>query len=373
MPFYLLIIVLSTFFFYCCEKNYKRNSALFCIFYFLYVMILTLLGGFRDDTVGEDLMVYGISFFDNARHTKNLYDLFDNINGEYAYHILNWLCGKISKDIHFLFFVMEFSKIVLVSSTALYFRKRINATLFIFAYLCFFYFTGYSILRQSLAIAISIYGLRYWFAQKQLKFLTICFIALLFHSSALVMFLIFPIAWIANKGAKTAILVNVACIAATFMGMMAIMDLLKVLDMGILSDKAVLYTEVREGVPTAKTNILLAITFLFVAIMYNWRSRMYDKKEFNIFIVLILWNLFFLLMSQYLEVMFRCSWYQIPFLMMMYLECSKRCRTKILLDGIFAILFFVHFMIAADYGLSGTIPYASKTLGIYRYESYSTY
>lgn len=329
-------------------------------------MGLAVLGGFRDETVGTDIETYGISYFENAKNASSLFSLLSEKFGEYGYHTLMWICANISDDIHFMFFVSELIKIWLVASTAIFFRKEINTTIFIFTYLTFFYFTGFNIMRQALALSIYIYGLRYLYLQQHLKFILTCCIAMLFHSSAFIAFLIYPINIISAWG-KKAILIQLAIITCIYLGALQIMNYIQTLNFGIYSSKALLYLN-RDGAETAKSNILIAFFLLLISYIYKFKNHLNYRfcKNYIVYLSLLLYNLLLLFISTQFEVAFRLSWYQIPILILIYLNSAKQYphyKSKILYIMLI-ILFFLHFTIEAMHGLGDTIPYTSRILGI---------
>ena len=308
-------------------------------------------------------MGYGVVFFENAKYTSSLKTLLENVTGEWGFHILVWLCARISDDIHFMLFVEELIKIVLVSSTALHFRKKIDATLFMFAYLTFFYYTGFSIMRQILAMSIFIYGMRYYFNGEHKKYILICLLATTFHTSAVFSFLIYIIHFVKSKSIQGSIILHLIIVCFVYLFSITIMNYIFSGNFGSYSEKAGLYLE-KEGAVIAKTNILLSVAMFFVSLVYAfWKI---DRSIYITYLILIIYNLFFLFMSPQFEVAFRVSWYQVPFIVILFLFFSSHYpyKRRFFLSSVYIALFALHFIIAAMHNLSGTIPYSSKILGI---------
>ena len=361
MEFYIVIIILSVFLFSVANRNYKRKP-IFIFFYSAFVLLLSLLGGLRDESVGSDIATYGIAFFEDAKYASSLWSLLQHKTGEWGFHILMWICTRISGDIHFMFFVEELIKILLVSSTALYFREKLNATLFVFAYLTFFYFVGFSAMRQLLAMSVFIYSLRYYFNGEHLKYILFGLLAMAFHSSGIFAFLIYFIRYLHWESLKKNVFVHLGIMLLIYVFSMTIMNYLMFNNLGVYSEKAELYME-REGAVTAKTNILLAIALLILSCFCKFWKK--NRLEYSIYIVLIIYNLFFLFMSPQFEVAFRVSWYQIPFMIILFLRFARLyvIKKRLFLNITYISLFILHFVIASIHGLSGTIPYSSRILG----------
>ena len=362
MIFYIFIIIVSLLLFNIAQINYKKNI-FFILPYTAFILLLSILGGVRDDTVGIDMLVYGVISFENAKYSDTLLGLLKYVPGEWGFHTLMWLCAKISNDIHFMLFVEEFIKIILVSSTALHFKNKFNPTMFMFAYLTFFYFIGYNSMRQMLAISIFIYGLRFYFNNEHKKYIFTCLLAMTFHTSAIFALLIYVIRFIHGESFKSTIIIHLAIVLFVYLFSFTIMEYILSGNFGVYSEKADLYTE-KEGVETAKTNILLAIMFFIISLFYKFWKK--DKPDYIIFSVLLVYNLFFLLMSTRFEVAFRISWYQIPFILILYFTYVRFYKNggRSIMNFLFILLFSLHFIISSIHGLDGTIPYTSKILGI---------
>lgn len=362
MFFYSLIIVIALGLFYLSNITYKKSS-IFYFFYSAFILLLSLLGGLRDYNVGTDVLGYGIIFFEDAKYAPNLVFLLKNVSGEWGFHTLMWICAKISDNVHFMFFVEEFIKIILVSSTALYYKDKINSILFIFTYLTFFYFTGFSAMRQLLAMSIFIYSLRFYFEGKHKTYILFCLLAMTFHSSAIFTLFVYVIKFIQRKNFKSSIVLHLVIVLFVYVFSITIMGYLMSNDFGIYSQKAELYTE-REGAVTAKTNILLAVGLFITSFYYKfWKNNLY---EYSIFIALIIYNIFFLYMSPKFEVAFRISWYQMPLITIIFLSFAKKYdnNKRRILNTILISLYSLHFIISATHGLSGTIPYSSQIIGV---------
>lgn len=364
MGFYIFIIIIATFLFHLTVINHKKSQS-WIFFYVVFLLLLSFLGGLRDLKVGTDVLVYGVTYFENAKYTGNLFKLWSDVGGEWGFHTLMWICSSISNDIHFALFTEELIKIVLISLTALHFKDKINATLFMFAYLTFFYFLGFNQMRQMLALSVVVFGLRYYFNEEHKKFLALCLIATTIHTSAIFSLLIYLIQLLRCKSVTRSLILNLGVIILIYSFHLIIMNtLLSNSELGLYSTKAELYME-KEGAVTAKSNLLLAFAFLAISIVYKFWKK--EKVEYYIFATLIFYNLFFLFMSPTYEVSFRLSWYQVPFIVFFYLHYARKypAKDKLLMNVIFIALFSLHFIISAIHGLAGTIPYSSKILGIY--------
>lgn len=144
------------------------------------LLILTIFATIRDYTVGYDSYIYTYNFL-------NKLDLYDFDNGrEIGYQLLEYSLLSITHEYFWLFFL---SSLFVVFSYLSFFKKySVDYISSIFIFLTFnfytFFFNG---LRQGIAIAITIFSIKYIFEKSFFKFFIITFAACLFHKSAIIM------------------------------------------------------------------------------------------------------------------------------------------------------------------------------------------
>ncbi len=210
MIFYLSVALITTLLFYLANLSVK-NKYLFAVLFLLFVLFPSLVGGLRDETVGRDLQTYGIEWFYKAVYSRSFPLYIESVsNPEYGYLLLNYVCGSITSNINFFFFITELLKMVLLGMTAIHFRKKIIAPLLVFSYMLYFYWLGLSMMRQSIALCICLYSMTYFFDAKYWQFLLLCLIAYLFHNSAFVFLGVGVMYWI--KDIRFSFLINIAAI-----------------------------------------------------------------------------------------------------------------------------------------------------------------
>lgn len=72
-------------------------------------------------------------------------------------------------------------------------KYSVNFFIASMVYICIFYLPSLNTIRQSLAVAISFWGIRYVYQKKPFQYMIVCIFAALFHSSALVSIIIYPL------------------------------------------------------------------------------------------------------------------------------------------------------------------------------------
>lgn len=357
MEFYLIFVLVSVLFFHIAVKTENRLLLVFSM------LLPILLEGLRYKYVGTDMSVYGDVFFRDSRFYKGFFDIIKKApTQEYLYYLLNYICIKITPNINFFLTVCAAIKVFLVYSTAYRQRNEISPTFFIATYFLFFYFSGFSMMRQSLAIALSIYSLNYYFSDRKLPFLLTNVCAYFFHNSAVLMILLILLYYMRNM--KYRLPVNIVMAMLLLLAIRSIMVLF--LGGGLFSaEKVEHYMD--SGVNTAKTNILLTVSCLLYALYLKLKDFDIDDFLLYVYIACGFYTLSFLFLAGFVEIAFRLSYY--PFiaslLILSYLlrKTSKEDKNIILFYSLFGGLFLLHFIVLCSHGLSGTIPYSSKIIG----------
>lgn len=358
MFFYFIIFGISLGLFNSVVYRVNRGKD-FLFHYILFLLFLSIIEGCRDLTIGTDLNVYGILFFDEACKSKDLISHISDYKGEWGFHTLMWLCSRLSKDIHIMMFVSALIKISLVSSAFIKMRNQLSPILLMFSYLCFSYVTGFNIMRQALAGAFVIFAIPYLLENKWIPYFLLSLLAMTIHSSAFMSIFLVLLFFMTKINAGM-------CLSFIGLGIVyffssSIMIYISLIDLGNYSDKAILYME-REGVKTAKVNIIIAIFY----ILFILKNKKFSPTDhfFKYFVILSVSSLFFTIMSSYFEVAVRLSWYILYLLSFMYLIYIRNLPNEKMYSLIYVVLFLLYFIMDAIHGLGDCLPYKSKILGI---------
>lgn len=159
MLFYLIVAIFTTCAYFFAENSKKRLT--FCFSFIIFLLIPSLVEGLRDWNVGEDMYTYGRTYFIEAQQYNSLVKYISELDDkEYGYRILNYLASRLG-NINIFLFLCAFIKILLVGLTALHFKKSGSMVLFILSYMLIFYWYGFSLMRQSLSLCVSLYSFIY--------------------------------------------------------------------------------------------------------------------------------------------------------------------------------------------------------------------
>lgn len=363
MFFYISISLISTILVYLAQRTSPKILSKF--FLICSILIPSVIGGCRDTSIGTDLQGYGILFFDEIRQYNSITKLFSewNYSSEYGYVLLNYISSKISKDIHAFLFLSELIKMSLVVWTAWNYRKLISSHIVVFTYMIFMYWYGLSLLRQSLAMCICLSAMIYFSNRKYAHFLLIVTVAYLFHNSA-IFFCILPILDFIYKKIKQPQFFMLTLIAVIYFCSSSIFYIIAssgLFRIGILE----LYEN--SGVTLSKSNLLLSF-FIFLSTLSIRGKRLKCNKYYK-FLVLTnaALSILFLLLSQFFEIAFRISFYQMMFLIIYYpflLKNMSNIPLKISYMTIYISIYLLHYYVNVDHGLADTIPYTSRILNL---------
>ena len=176
-------------------RNKKKKNMLLCgVFFILIFLILAL----RHPSMGIDLG-YGTSYgylssfsYLSRLPIKELIMLNGYLNYEMGYILLNRLIGVVSNDQQFFLACCAFISLLPVSYVI--WKKSDNICLSYFIYLGLpVFLLLFSGIRQSIAIGLCFYSIIYIQEKKLFKFVAIIIIATLFHSSAIIFLISYPL------------------------------------------------------------------------------------------------------------------------------------------------------------------------------------
>ncbi len=162
-----------------------------------YLVALALpitMAALRADTVGTDLKVYVILFYQKAVVSNTFDELYSIFNyqllSDPGYFIVTWLCAQVSKDYHFGLFVYELIMIVFLYLGLKRYNKipgiKISIPIAVLLYYLMSYNTTLNIVRQMLAVSIVFFAVSYLFERNIKAYIIISVIAILMHSSGII-------------------------------------------------------------------------------------------------------------------------------------------------------------------------------------------
>lgn len=360
IPFYLLIFAICFALFRVAINQRKPQCN---ILLFIIIMLLSAVAGFRDDTVGKDLEVYGIMVWEHARHS-NFNHLFDLLGIESGYLMLNWIVSRFTNTINWFFFVHQLIIVTFAICTVVRMKKYgKDVSTFLFVFFIFFdYLVGFNIMRQMVAMMIVFYGLTYLFERRYIPYFVCSGIAILFHFSAVATIVIFVYIWALDKYPNRTWLVNLSVIIFSILVFTLFQELLAHFITGGFIDSKYAHYQNQEGYKVHKTHLVM------YALLYMPLLLMQEKQNLHIRYTksLIVLGLCLTMFGSLTDVASRVATYVDHLLFMYYLFSSTKntSRRYMKLAALSALLInWFYFTIYSD-SAQRAIPYTSEILGI---------
>lgn len=193
---------------------FLKNSKIKKWYYIIICLSIFLLAAYRDANVGNDTIQY-LRFFDLVNQSS----LNEIIKGKYfeiGYIYINYII-KIINDSQLLFLFITSGFIYYGIFRFIYKNsKNIFLSLLLFVLLLYF-FESMSAIRQYLSISILLLSFDSIKNKKNVKFLISVFLAFLFHKSAIICILLYPL-YNLKIGNKTRLILFLATIFLSFVG-----------------------------------------------------------------------------------------------------------------------------------------------------------
>lgn len=344
MILYYLVIFLSI----CIAVRAEKNNNIRWVFGV--IVLLSLLAGFRDYSVGTDTYTYYRTFMNIANGGLSILEV--------GFVMVSRFLMMLFGDARALFVIYAFVINGLIIRRLWDFREYCS-----FGFMCFLYVTMFfpqtmNIMRQYIALAIVFFATRYIYNRKYIWFILGVLLASILHTSALVsIFLIIPNYYFNGRGItkkKVALtMILIACIPIINRG---IIYLYNVYDryFGEASIGLSLLSLLRIGT---------IIVFAFLAINYKnyfWNKKI-PKREFRIVTLIYIISVGITIIGNIYEYVGRVSIYFIMFEIVfaaMLARYEKNKKFK-LFSMIYVFLALYFLIIKTGYlGENGIMPFS---------------
>lgn len=174
-------------------ENQKQSNQKLIIF--VCIMLLSLLAGFRDASVGTDVRIYANGVYLAASRVTNTKELIDFLfrsplhivnEIESAYLFISFIGAKIFRSLFGPLFLTS-----LIINTGVFaglyrIKEHLSYNIAIMVYCFMFYQQSYNMMRQWMAMAVIIYGIKYIYDRNLIKYVITVLVAMLFHRSAFI-------------------------------------------------------------------------------------------------------------------------------------------------------------------------------------------
>ncbi|MCM1006891.1 MAG: EpsG family protein [Ruminococcus flavefaciens] len=191
-------------------KNKKYEKILSVLFGVISFFNLLILSGLRGLNVGMDTQMYVRLF--NRIAASNTLDI-DNDRFELGYILYQYIISRFTSDPHALIFC---SSLIILCIIYIVFYKESKLPWFsvlMFMTLMFFY-DSMNMMRQYLSIALTFLAIHFLKEDKKLLFVCITVVAGLFHTSAFVILILFPLSYVKLDSQKRYIYILISTVIA---------------------------------------------------------------------------------------------------------------------------------------------------------------
>lgn len=212
-----LVLTLSIVLIYCIfyvnnkyDKKIKDNIFLFVTFIILFVVV-----GYRDFVTGSDTHMYVTSFQNYNLHKWSVL----NVNGyfEIGYQVFNILISYLTNSKRGFLLIVSF-----IINIAVYKLIKENSNNYLLSVIMYinlhFLYSSMNITRQYMALVIVLIAFRFVKEKKLLQFILSIIFATLFHSSAWIALLIYPMYHMSFSHKKVFVIIIISFVASRYVG-----------------------------------------------------------------------------------------------------------------------------------------------------------
>lgn len=153
----------------------------------------------RDMTIGTDVQVYGIYVYTHSKNQSFLSSL-SSVDSTIppGFIFIAWCVNMLGGSIEWYFFVIELLVILPVYLSLKFFCEKYT-WLGMFIFYCLCYSASLNIMKQMIAVSLSVLAFRFCIERKNGKFIFTALLATSVHQTGIITFLIFPLMILSKK------------------------------------------------------------------------------------------------------------------------------------------------------------------------------
>lgn len=180
-----------------------KNKVMRRLLVMLALLVPSALAGLRDYSIGNDVLLYGNTWFENACSYDSLFSFFDKAH-EYSigigYATVNWIISRISHNPHVFYFFYELLQLTILYYVVKPLKNKISISFAFFVYYFSYYNLSLNLLRQIMAVLIILYAYRYIANKNIIKYIVAVLIAYSFHTTGIIGIVLYPISVSVESG-----------------------------------------------------------------------------------------------------------------------------------------------------------------------------
>ncbi len=338
---------------------------------YIFVILPAVLAGIRAPWVGVDVKTYVISAFERLSTYNSIKSVLDYHYLELGYECYIYIVTRLFNDLHWLHFFSALVILIGVYCFVSNFKYKISVFMAVFAFLCIYFNQSLNIVRQWMAMGIYMFAIQYILKGEKLKYYIFCFVATLFHSSAIITFFIYVICrFLLNSTTKKERWKAVFVIIVALLSVILLQEVTQIAVLsGLLPGKYLEYFQNEEGQSSLFMQILCRLPLILGYIVFYKTLIKRDSRNTIIFIFLLI-DLILSSISSTFGYVGRISIYfgvwQIIGISQLY-KVSLKLSNKKGFKFIIGVFFISILLIYWSYyyvirGFSGTYPYSSDII-----------
>lgn len=287
MLIYYIVFTLSIALLVIGEKLENKNKYVSICIKMLAIYIPALLAGMRSMNIGTDTKLYIEPAFNDAINAPDFFTFYKIYDIEFLYMLFTFIMAKIFQNVNIFMTVLYFITTFLVYKIASDNKEKAPMPITYAFFLLLYYNKSLNLVRQTIAILLIIYGLKYVRDKKHINCIITILIAFLIHKTSIIGLPIYLIYMIFNK--KNTKYYKIAIFSMCILFLIIYKPLLNYLinDLHLLNSRYNYYI-CSNKVDISLSYMLFNLFLMSVILFYNKKLIAHDKyNEYLIFITLL--------------------------------------------------------------------------------------
>lgn len=185
---YFCLFFASAVLFYIAQKIINKSRILFyCISYFS-IILLSVLAGCRDLSIGTDVLVYGDSVFSAARFSESFGQGLELVSysSEEVFYIINYISSYFSDNLSLSLFLVMLLQQLFCFHGCVFFKEKVPIWIVMLMFNLVFYNLSLNLMRQCLAVSFLFLSFEFFLNKSFWKLITCVIFSFYFHKTAFV-------------------------------------------------------------------------------------------------------------------------------------------------------------------------------------------
>lgn len=206
MYIYLAAFGVSSMMFYLSSTSEHKNRRNYWAV--IGILVLAVLAGLRDASVGTDVNVYGRRLYMQALNSSSFISYYTShvtsLLSESGYYLLTYCLSLFFKDYHWGLFVYQLLPLIFVYLGMKRCERLFNTPVWLgmLLYDLMLYNYSLNIIRQCIAVGFVFYGTTFLFEKRYKPYVILVFLAMTFHTMGIIGFTILPMYLILQQGSS---------------------------------------------------------------------------------------------------------------------------------------------------------------------------